>query len=174
LDYNFSDFESYGGFAESGAEASANRQKSESAICASLLFGRVISQKTGDHFFASRSRGDHRDLDVWKLAIELAKEVYRLTACFPPDERFGLVSQMRRASVSISANIAEGYGRGSAGDFARFLKIARGSAREVEALVELSAELQLVSAIDAGKASGLTTRILMMLTRLVQSVERRN
>jgi four helix bundle protein len=69
--------------------------------------------------------------DVWQKAIEFAGDVYRITAAFPSDERFGLVSQMRRASVSVSSNIAEGSSRSSDIDFARFVEIAYGSLMEV-------------------------------------------
>jgi four helix bundle protein len=70
-------------------------------------------------------------LEVWKKAIEFADAIYRATKTFPADERFGLTDQMRRAAVSISANIAEGASRHSKGDFARFLEIATGSLFEV-------------------------------------------
>ncbi len=69
--------------------------------------------------------------DVWQKAVDLAGNVYRITVQFPADERFGLTSQMRRASVSISSNIAEGSSRSSDADFARFVEIAYGSLREV-------------------------------------------
>src|SRR4249919_2376645 len=70
-------------------------------------------------------------LETWKKAIEFADVVYRVTRTFPDDERFGLTSQMRRAAVSISSNIAEGSSRFSKIDFARFLEIATGSVFEV-------------------------------------------
>ena len=70
-------------------------------------------------------------LDVWQKAIEFADTVYRITKTFPENERFGLTSQMRRAAVSVSSNIAEGSARFSKADFARFLEIATGSLFEV-------------------------------------------
>src|SRR3954452_20849696 len=70
-------------------------------------------------------------LDAWQMAIALADRVYRTTSRFPDCERFGLTSQMRRSAVSISSNIAEGSGRSSDADFARFLEIAYGSLMEV-------------------------------------------
>ncbi len=70
-------------------------------------------------------------LEVWQKAIEFAGEVYDATSVFPNDERFGLTNQMRRASVSISSNIAEGTSRSSRGDYARFVEIASGSLFEV-------------------------------------------
>lgn len=75
---------------------------------------------------------DFRDLIVWQKSMTLAKEVYMFTKELPAGERFGLMSQLRRCSVSIPSNIAEGSKRGSKKDFAQFLKIASGSAAELE------------------------------------------
>jgi len=80
-------------------------------------------------------------LEAWQLAIELAQRVYSATRHFPDTERFGLTSQMRRAAVSISSNIAEGSGRGTDTDFARFLEIGYGSLMEVVSQLRI-AELQ--------------------------------
>jgi four helix bundle protein len=77
-------------------------------------------------------------LEVWKQAIEFADTVYSLTKTFPDDERFGLTSQMRRAAVSISSNIAEGSSRSSRPDFARFIEIATGSTFEVVSQATIS------------------------------------
>ena len=74
----------------------------------------------------------HHNLDVWKKAVDFSVQVYKITDAFPRDEKFGLTSQLRRASVSIAANIAEGAGRKSPREFANFLSIAQGSASEVE------------------------------------------
>jgi four helix bundle protein len=73
-----------------------------------------------------------KDLVVWQRAMELGKEIYRLTATFPESERFGLVSQMRRAAISIASNIAEGYGRTTKGEYLQFLGHARGSNCELQ------------------------------------------
>lgn len=80
---------------------------------------------------AEDSRFRFERLDVWRKAIGLASQVYVATQGFPDTERFGLTSQMRRAAVSVSSNIAEGSGRSSDGDFARFIEIAYGSLMEV-------------------------------------------
>ena len=74
----------------------------------------------------------YRDLAAWQHARELGHLVYQLTADFPDTEKFGLVTQARRSAVSVASNIAEGYGRGSPRDYARFLRTARGSLFEVE------------------------------------------
>ena len=79
-----------------------------------------------------------RDLRGWQQAMDFCEMVYAITRPWPTDERYGLTSQTRRAAVSISANIAEGQGRGNDKEFAYFLGIAHGSLREVETLIELS------------------------------------
>jgi four helix bundle protein len=86
---------------------------------------------------------DHRDLDLWKQSIELAKAVYELTAEFPASELYGLVSQMRRSAVSIASSIAEGAARNSAKEFTQFLYITLGSIAELETQYILSKELEL-------------------------------
>jgi four helix bundle protein len=85
---------------------------------------------------------DHRQLRVWAASRELVSSIYRLTGGFPDDERFGLTSQLRRAAVSIPSNIAEGAGRGGTGrSFAQFLRIAAGSASEIETQLQLAVDL---------------------------------
>ncbi len=84
-----------------------------------------------------RSIADHKDLDAWKVARSLVRDVYVATRALPEDERFGLTSQMRRAAVSIPCNIAEGYGRGAKQEYIRLLRIARGSAAELETQIML-------------------------------------
>ena len=86
-----------------------------------------------------------RDLKVWKKGHELVLEVYKATAMLPKEELYGLTSQMRRASTSIPANIAEGCGRGGDGELGRFLQIAMGSASELEYHVLLAKDLQLLN-----------------------------
>lgn len=73
-----------------------------------------------------------KDLVVWQRAVQLSLEIYRLTAAFPPAEKFGLTSQMRRAAVSIASNIAEGYGKSTKGEYVQFLGHARGSLCELQ------------------------------------------
>jgi four helix bundle protein len=72
---------------------------------------------------------NYRDLIVWQKAMRLVTEIYRFTEGFPKDERYGLTSQLRRSSVSLPSNMAEGYGRNSTQDYVRFLRIANGSLR---------------------------------------------
>ena len=114
--------------------------------------------------------GNFRELDVWKEAGHLAVEVYRISARLPISERFGLQSQLRRAAVSVSTNIAEGTGRGGDREFARFLRIARGSSREVESLLEVGAKLGLLSASDLPGVLKLADSISRRLTNLIRSL----
>ena len=93
----------------------------------------------------------YRDLRVWQKAMDLVIEVYRVTAQFPSDERFGLTSQMRRAAVSIPSNIAEGHGRQSTREFANFLWIANGSLMELETQVMIAERLSLSPREQADK-----------------------
>lgn len=79
----------------------------------------------------------HKDLDVWNLAIEIASDVYKITKNFPRNEMFGIISQMRRAAVSIAANIAEGAARQTKKEFLQFLYIASGSASELDTIIEI-------------------------------------
>lgn len=100
----------------------------------------------------------YQDLKVWKKGIEIAKAIYKLTNSLPKDEIFGLTNQIKRCSVSISSNIAEGYGRGTTQDYIRFLRIARGSLYELETQLQLIKELELTREID------LINEIISMLT----------
>ncbi|MGA7098580.1 MAG: four helix bundle protein [Acidimicrobiia bacterium] len=84
---------------------------------------------------------DFRRLEVWRESIELARDLYVLTASFPDGERYGLVAQIRSAAVSVSSNIAEGAGRGGSKEMARFLRIALGSISELDSQVELAVSL---------------------------------
>ena len=89
---------------------------------------------------------DFRDLKVWQKSHGAIREIYRVSVDFPRDEIYGLTAQLRRAAVSVGANIAEGCGRGSDSDFARFLQMAMGSASEVEYLLLLARDLDYLGA----------------------------
>jgi four helix bundle protein len=87
----------------------------------------------------------HKDLDVWKKAMDLAENIYNITSQFPVEEKYGLVSQIRRAAVSIPSNIAEGAGRNSNKEFIQFLYISMGSLSEVETQLLILQRLNLLS-----------------------------
>jgi len=111
---------------------------------------------------------DFRNLKVWEKSHQLTLAVYRATASFPTEERFGLTSQMRRAAVSIPANIVEGYGRAGDREFARFLYLASGSAAELEYLILLAHDLDLFSADSFEPLSGHVVEVRKMLRGLLQ------
>ena len=87
----------------------------------------------------------YENLDIWKKGVNLASDIYKITKNFPKDELFGMISQLRRAVISISANIAEGSGRRTKKDFCRFIDIAIGSLNEVESLLFVSKKLNYIS-----------------------------
>ena len=116
---------------------------------------------------------DYRDLIVSQEAMEIAELVYSVTRSFPREEAFGLVSQMRRAAVSIPSNIAEGFGRAQRRSFVQFLRIAQGSLKELETQAQLSARIGL---LDSESLTGLldrTERLGKRLVQFVRSLERR-
>ncbi len=110
------------------------------------------------------------DLKVWQRAHAMALEIYRVTAAFPSDERFGLISQIRRAAVSVSANIAEGAKRRHPADFARFLNVAEGSIAEVECLTLLAKDLKYLSDDAAKPLMSEAEEISRMLNALREKV----
>ncbi|MES2798042.1 MAG: four helix bundle protein [Bacteroidota bacterium] len=87
---------------------------------------------------------DFKKYEVWKLSHEFALEIYLITKAFPKEEQYGIISQIRRTSVSIPTNISEGCGRKTDNEFARFIHIATGSANEVEYLLLLSKDLNFI------------------------------
>ncbi|MCB1216748.1 four helix bundle protein [bacterium] len=116
----------------------------------------------------------HRDLIVWQRSMQLVRQVYELTRRFPREELYGLTSQLRRATVSIPANISEGHGRGTRRDYAHFVTMAMGSACEVETLLETSVIVGIVSYDEIRICAGLldeTGRMLRVLRRRLLSRE---
>ena len=115
----------------------------------------------------------HKDLEVWQMAMTLAEDCYRLTARFPKDEVYGMSAQIRRAAVSIPANIAEGYGRDQTGSFIQFLRIAQGSARELETHLILTDRVELADQHTLAPLQEKCERISKMLRSLIRSLEAR-
>ena len=113
----------------------------------------------------------YEDLEVWQVAMALAEDCYVLTGTFPSDERYGLSSQMRRAAVSIPSNIAEGYGRDQTGSFVQFLRIAQGSARELETQLKLAVRLKLATADQAQSAQLKCTSVCKMLRSFIRRLD---
>lgn len=109
---------------------------------------------------------NYRDLLVWQKAMHLVEEVYQLTSRFPPDERFGLVAQLRRAAVSIPSNIAEGQARKSTREFVQFISLAEGSLAEVDTQLLLSERLGLCVDRDVDTLFSVIEEIRKMLMAL--------
>jgi four helix bundle protein len=110
----------------------------------------------------------HKDLDVWKVSMEFVTEIYEITKDFPKSELFGLSSQIRRAAVSIPANISEGSARQTSKEFNQFLHIALGSASELHTLITIAYNLKYIKEID--KLEDKLTRISKMISGLIKSL----
>jgi four helix bundle protein len=115
----------------------------------------------------------YRDLDAWRVAMNLVEEVYRATATFPKSELYGLTSQVRRAAVSIPANVAEAKCRPTTGAYAHHVGIALGSQGELETCIEIAARFGMVSPPERDKLFAAAGRVGQMLNRLHQSLERK-
>jgi len=113
---------------------------------------------------------DFRKYQVWELGHEITLEVYTLTNSFPNDEKYGLTSQMRRASSSIPANIAEGCGRESEVEFKRFLSIANGSATELEYFLILVKDLNFISEENIKDLAGKVNQLKRSLNKLINKI----
>jgi len=115
----------------------------------------------------------YRDLEVWKKAMDVARHVYKATAKFPAEERFGLTNQIRRSAVSVPSNLAEGHARASAAEFSRFILISMGSVAELETQILLSGDL---GYLDNEKKQSLLSEIDLvgkMLRGLSKAIARR-
>lgn len=113
---------------------------------------------------------DVKELQVWQKAIALCEAIYQATRRFSDDERFGLTAQMRRAAVSIPSNLAEGYGRGTRRDYRQFVRIARGSAFEVETQILLAKRLGFLTDDAANELVSQVREVLRMLNGLIRSL----
>jgi four helix bundle protein len=115
-----------------------------------------------------------KDLAAWQKSMDLTVAVYDATKRFPPDERFGLTNQVRRAAFSVPSNIAEGQGRGPTNDFIRFLTIARGSLQEVDTQLILATRLGFLSDDAYRPISSLLTDVAKLIHGLIRSIPTNN
>jgi len=113
----------------------------------------------------------YKELLVWQKGMSLAKGVYELTARFPTDERFGLVSQMRRAAVSVPSNIAEGQARHGTREFLQFLSHASGSLAELETQLLLSLDMKYCAKNDVESVAGLISELQKMIVALRRALD---
>lgn len=109
----------------------------------------------------------HKDLIVWQKAMDLAVVIYRKTEVFPKSEIYGLTSQIRRSAVSIPSNIAEGYMRGHKSEYIQFLRIAYGSAAELETQILIAKNIDYIREDDFINIDGIIKEILKMLNKLI-------
>jgi four helix bundle protein len=114
----------------------------------------------------------YTELKVWQKNMDLVEIVYALTATYPADERYGLSKQMRRASISVPSNIAEGYGREQKGYIAQFLRIALGSSRELETQLMIGVRLKFATQEQSSTARLQCDEVGKMLRGLLRSLER--
>ena len=114
---------------------------------------------------------DYKDLVVWQKGMQLAKQVYQLTQSFPTEEKFGLVSQMRRAAVSVPSNIAEEQARNTTGEFVQFVSHAEGSLAELDTQLRLSIELGFCHEVAAKSIQELIMEEQKMLKSLRRSLK---
>ena len=115
----------------------------------------------------------HKDLRVWQQGIEMVTSIYLMTKSFPKEEVFGLASQLRRASVSVPSNIAEGYARGTDKEKLHFLRISSGSMSEVETQLLLSLNLGYIDQEKYNKLSEIVTSVWKQLNSLITSLKKR-
>jgi four helix bundle protein len=115
----------------------------------------------------------YRDLKVWQEAMTLAEQTYRITARFPKDEMYGMTSQIRRAAVSVAANIAEGDGRESSGGFVQFLRMSQGSLKELETHLMLAERVQLARTEDVAPVLRRCDELGKMMRSLIRSIQRK-
>ena len=120
---------------------------------------------TSDKHGNPKAQG-YRDLVVWQKGIAIAKEIYLLTKQLPADEKFGLVSQMRRAAVSVPSNIAEGQARHTTGEFIQFISHAEGSVAELDTQLTLCQDLGLLTQKESTAAANLLEELRRMLNGL--------
>ena len=113
---------------------------------------------------------NHKDLELWKEAVEVSTTCYELTKGFPREEQSGLASQMRRAAVSVASNIAEGAARASSKEFVQFLYISLGSASELNTQVEITKRIGLATLPELDKLQSQVNMISRMLQGLIRSV----
>ena len=112
-----------------------------------------------------------KELKLWHKAHELTQAIYEIMRTFPREELYGLTGQLRRSACSIAANIAEGCGRRSDGEIARFLQIARGSASELEYHLLLARDLHILPSNDYERLSGGVVEVKRMLASLIRSLK---
>jgi four helix bundle protein len=132
----------------------------------------VGSRESGEAPMDGSAIRSYRDLKVWQRAMELAEMCYRMTRQFPKEELSGATSQIRRSSASVAANIAEGNGRETRGEYIHFLRVAQGSLKELETHLLLSQRISLVSAGAVEPILNQCEAVGKMLRALIRALQR--
>jgi four helix bundle protein len=117
------------------------------------------------------SINSYRDLLIWQKSMNLVTEIYKATSAFPREEIYGITSQIRRSSVSIPSNIAEGYGRSSTGDYKRFLHISLGSLYELQTQIEISNRLSYIDVDSYTKLGSASNELERMMNSLISKIK---
>jgi four helix bundle protein len=113
---------------------------------------------------------NYKELETWKASLAICTPIYRLTKSFPDDEKFGLVSQIRRATVSVPSNIAEGSSRNSDKDFVRFLEYSLGSCREIETQILIAKDLEYANSESVAIILKELYRIMVMINNFIKKL----
>ena len=116
----------------------------------------------------------YKDLIVWQKSYQLTLAIYSITKQFPKDELFGLTSQMRRSSVSLPSNIAEGNARFSKKDHLQFIRVAYGSGAELETQIYIAKSITYMSQLDFGKTETLLEEVMKMLNSMIRKLKPRS
>jgi len=115
----------------------------------------------------------YKDLEVWQVSVGMASEIYDITRSFPKEEIYSLTSQIRRAAISIPANIAEGWGRNMTKEYIQFLRVARGSLSELETRLIISNNLSYMDSDSLDALSNTIRRLSSMLNSMIDSLSRK-
>ncbi len=114
----------------------------------------------------------HKKLNVWKKSINLITEIYKITKSFPRYEQFGITAQMRKSSLSVASNIAEGAARQTKKEFIQFLHMAQGSLSELDTQLEVANNLRYLNKKDINELSSFLTEIDKMITGLIKNLKK--
>jgi four helix bundle protein len=117
---------------------------------------------------------NYKELTVWKLAIDLAKDIFLLVKKFPKEDRYGTTDQIKRSTISISSNIAEGSGRLSQKEFVYFLSVAYGSSCELDSLLTVCKEIEYINADESDDLNNKVIRIQKMIRSLQSTIRKNN
>lgn len=132
-----------------------------------------LQQNTKEQFSKNSPIRTFKDLDAWKCGHEVVLQIYKITKEFPRDEQFGLTNQMRRAAVSVTSNIAEGFGRHTAKDKTQFYAIAKGSVLELQSQLQIAQDLSYVSTETCKSIDEMLERTARLIFGLIRSASSR-